>query len=207
MKLSYKRDMTHNYMVPDIAGGVCEEDYRIRMLLENHILGLLPCSLKKVNCQTMFFFDITSKQSMEHIYEKGKMSAEDIRIFLRGLHLALKELKKYLLDTDRLVLEPQMIYMDIESREPAFCYLPSYQQEITQSFREIAGYILEHLDPEDEQAVLLGYELYRRAGEENYSLEQLLKRLGSPIQVQRAQSGAEPERTPYMQDRAEAERA
>lgn len=175
MNISYKRDMTHNYMVPDLAEQIYEDDYRVHMLMENHIRGLLPCSIKSVNCQSRFFYDITSRQSMEQIFGNASMDAADIRTLLHGLYRALNEVKKYLLDMDRIVLEPQMIYMDVETREPLFCYLPGFQKDIMQSFRELGAYLLEHLDRSDEQAVLLGYGVYRKAREENYPLERILK--------------------------------
>ena len=180
MNISYKRDMTHNYMVPDLTDDIREDDYRIHMLMENHIRGLLPCSLKKINCRSHFFYDITSRQSMEHIYDSRFLNAADIRTLLRGLHCTLKEVKKYLLDVDRIVLQPDMIYMDIESKEPFFCYLPGYQNDLLQSFRELTAYLLEHLDQTDNSAVLLGYEIYRKARIENYSLERLLQEAGRP---------------------------
>ncbi len=183
MNVSYKRDMAHNYMVPEMAETVGDDDYRVHMLMENQIQGLLPCSLRRVNGQSLFFYDITSRQSMERVYGKRRMNAEDLRSLLGGLHRALRELKKYLLDMDRIVLDPQMIYMDIESREPLFCYLPCYERDLVQSFRELAMYLLERLDDTDEQAVLLGYEIYRRAGEHNDSLENILQSAGAPAQM------------------------
>lgn len=189
MNVSYKRDMTHNYMVPEVEENISEDDYRIHMLMENHIRGLLPCVIRRINCQSRFFYDITSRQSMEHIYGSSRMRAEDIRTFLRGLHRALREVKKYLLDMDRIVLEPQMIYMDIESREPLFCYLPVYQKDIMQSFRELSMYLLERLDDSDRQAVLLGYEIYRKAREENYSLEKILQEAAAPAELREKDGG------------------
>lgn len=180
MNISYKHDMTHNYMVPDLTEGVCEDDYRIHMLTENHIRGLLPCTLKKINCQSHFFYDITSRQSMEHLYGTRCLDAADIRMLLRGLYCALKEVKKYLLDVDRIILNPDMIYMDIETKEPFFCYLPGYQGDLLQSFRELTAYLLDHLNQTERSAVLLGYEIYRNARIENYSLEKLLQEAGKP---------------------------
>ena len=68
-----------------------------------------------------------------------------------------------------------MIYLDVETREPAFCYLPGYKKEIMVSFQELSVYILRHLDAMQESTVLLGYRIYREASEENYCLDQLLR--------------------------------
>lgn len=194
MNISYKRDMTHNYMVPDLTDGICEEDYRIHMLMENHIRGLLPCCLKRINCQSHFFYDITSRQSMTHIYENNYISADNIRTLLHGLYRTLKEVKKYLLDIGCIVLETDMIYMDIETKEPLFCYLPGYQGDMVQSFRSLTSYLLEHLDQSDSAAVLLGYDIYRKARIENYSLEKLLQEAAKP---------AEPKQAPLRQSSAQ----
>lgn len=176
MILSFKRNMTNNYMVPEVENTLSPEDYQIHMLLENHIEGLLGCTLQKVNGQIRYFYDITSRQSMESIYEKEWMSEKDIRIFLKGLYLALTESRRYLLHTGRVMLKPDMIYMDVETREPLFCYLPVYKGDILESFHTMTEYILRHLDQSDKKAVLMGYELYRQSMEENYSLEKLLKK-------------------------------
>lgn len=175
MILSFKRDMTHNYMVTESEEILPANDYQIHMLTEHHIGGLLNCSVKKVNGKSRYFYDITSRQSMENIYEKEYISAGDVRVFLKGLYMALTEAKKYLLDTDKVVLEPEMIYMDIETKEPLFCYLPVYEGSLHASFAKLSEYIMRRLDQTDSSAVLLGYEIYRRSLEENYSLERLLK--------------------------------
>lgn len=175
MKFSYQRDMTHNYMIPEPAEAPAGEDYRVHMLLENRIRGLLPCDIRKHNGEIRFYYDITSRQSMEQICGKWLMSAQELRSFLQGLSRALKEMEKYLLDMDMLVLEPQAIFMDVETREPCFCCLPGYKKDIAQSFREITDYILEHIDQGEDAAVLLAYEVYRRAREERYSLEEILR--------------------------------
>lgn len=175
MKLSYIRDMAHNYMVPELEQPADREDYRVHMLTENCISGLLPCRVKMRDGKVGFYYDITSRQSLEHIYGRGGMGETEIISLLKGLYRTLKEIKKYLLDPAMIVLEPEMIYMDIETKEPVFCYLPGYHKEITESFQILSSYILEHIDQADERAVLMGYDIYRKAREENYSLEKILK--------------------------------
>lgn len=175
MRVTYERDMTHNYLIPQTEQKLKEDDYQVHMLMENQIRGLLPCVVQKKDGQEEFRYDITSRQSLEQIYSGRNMSEPEIRLLLQGLFQTLIELKKYLLDAAMLILEPQMIYMDIETREPVFCYLPGYGKEITESFRELAFYILQHLQAFDQRAVFLGYRIYRESQEENYCLERLLK--------------------------------
>ena len=175
MNLIYERDTAHNYMIPQREQYVAEDDYRVHMLMENQIRGLLPCGIRKKDGIEEFRYDITSRQSLEHLYSGRCMGEEEIRILMKGLFFTIAELKKYLLDASMLVLDPQMIYLDVETREPAFCYLPGYKKEIMVSFQELSVYILRHLDAMQESTVLLGYRIYREASEENYCLDQLLR--------------------------------
>lgn len=180
MRVAYERDMTHNYLIPQTEQKLQDDDYRVHMLMENQIRGLLPCVVQKKDGQEEFRYDITSRQSLEQIYSGRNMSEPEIRLLLQGLLQTLIELKKYLLDAAMLILEPQMIYMDVETREPVFCYLPGYGKEITESFRELTFYILQHLQAFDQQTVFLGYRIYRESQEENYCLERLLKQAAVP---------------------------
>lgn len=177
MNLSYKRDVSHNYMVPESEETLPEQDYQIHMLMENYVAGLLPCEVKRINGKSRYFYDITSRQSMQSIYEKEYLREKDLQGLLKGLHRALAEVNRFLLDADKVVLNPEVIYMDIETKEPLFMYLPSFEGNIQDSFQKFASGILQMLDQTDSEAVLLGYEIYRKSMEENYSLENLLKEI------------------------------
>lgn len=206
MKLVYERDTTHNYMIPQGDIYIAENDYRVHMLMENQIRGLLQCGLRKKDGTEEFRYDITSRQSLEHLYSGRCMGEEEIRILMQGLFLMLAELKKYLLDASMLVLEPQMIYLDVETREPAFCYLPGYKKDIMVSFQELSVYVLQHLDMAKESTVLLGYRIYREASEENYCLDRLLRAVviqGEKMTVQNSNSENETERRKKELDRTD----
>ena len=46
---------------------------------------------------------------------------------------------------------------------------------MTESFRKLSEYLLKRLDHSDEQAVMLGYEVYSKASEENYRISEVLQ--------------------------------
>lgn len=175
MILSYQRDMMHNYMIPESEEPLKGQDYQIHMMTENHIEGLLPCSIRKINGTSRYFYDITSRQSMDSICERDHLREKEIRTLLKGLYKTLAEVRRYLLDPDRVMLDPRMIYLDVETGEPLFCYLPARKEEIPEAFHRLTEYLLQKLERSDPEAVLLCYELYRKSMEENYSLEKLLK--------------------------------
>ena len=195
MILSYQRDMTHNYMIPESEEPLKGQDYQIHMMMENHIEGLLPCSVRRINGTSRYFYDITSRQSMDSICERDHLREKEIRTLLKGLYKTLAEVRRYLLDPDKVMLDPRMIYLDVETGEPLFCYLPARKEEIPEAFHRLTEYLLQKLERSDPEAVLLCYELYRKSMEENYSLEKLLKEAAYRTEEKQIEIPAFPSKT------------
>lgn len=118
---------------------------------------------------------------MKQLFETETLGEAEIKVILRGLYSVLRELKKYLLDGNKLILEPEWIYLDVESRKPFFCYLPSHDGDLGKSFEMLAEYILHTLNQEDDRTVLLGYEIYRQTKIPNYNLQELLKKVSGEM--------------------------
>ena len=89
----------------------------------------------------------------------------------------MEEMSEYLLNPCQLILEPEYIYLDAERKSVRFCYLPGFHGEIQKQFQSLAEYILPKLDHEDGKAVMLGYNVYRRALEDSFHLEYIKEEL------------------------------
>lgn len=176
MQVRLERDISHYYLVPEVRGHYTKEDYQIHMLMENQISGLLSMHGHYMDGMQEYYYDITARKSMEQIYDTEFMNEDAILSILKALYSVVHELEKYLLDEGCVLLDTNCIYMDEETREPYFCYLPGNKKPIEEAFCELSEYILHHLDQKDQKAVLLGYEIYRQASQKNYSLESVLKK-------------------------------
>lgn len=193
MRLSFEHDLAHNYVIPEaeVPNGEAafpETEYELHMLEENQIPGFLDCVRKKINGKNQYYYEITSRQSLTQICESEPLTAESIRLLLYCLYQALQQMDPYLLDGNKIVLEPEMIYLDIESREAFFCYWPLCGQTIQESFRMLASYLLYHLERSDTEAVLLMYEINRKVQEKNFALLDLLQE-----KMQAAEQNRKPE--------------
>ncbi len=181
MKVRFEHDISHNYMIPEPESGeenLSEEgemDYEVHMLEENQIRGFMRCIRKRINGKTQYYYEITSRHSLAQICETESLRSGDIQKLLGCLHDAMQQMEQYLLDGNKLVLDPALIYLDIESRDAAFCYLPSYKKNIQESFRSFASYLLYHLNQADTNAVLRVYEINRKIQEKNYALLEVLQ--------------------------------
>ncbi|MDO5425807.1 MAG: DUF6382 domain-containing protein [Eubacteriales bacterium] len=204
MNPSYRRDKDHNYMILEAPGRVTGDEFQVRMLILNQIPGVLPCKMRKIDGTAGFYYEITSLQPLARVFEKKKMGQEDIRQLLLGIEKAMNGAREFLLDTDQFLLEPDYIYMDVETREVSLCCLPFYEGNAAVAFRGLAEYILKNLDHGEPGAVLWGYEIYSKTVEENYSIQNVLESVYSRMRKERP---AEPEiDEPVFQEVAEEEK-
>jgi len=174
LKLEYKRELDHNYMILEEAGIEEKDGYEIYMMEENRIPGLLKCTIQRMNQIQRFCYEITSRQSMEVLMERKRLTHGDLVQLLKGIQRAVAGAREYLLDVNHLMMSPEYMYLNVDQGVPELCYFPYYDRPIQEQFFDLAEYLLGKLDRQDRAGVELGYEIYKMAGEENCSLEELL---------------------------------
>lgn len=79
---------------------------------------------------------------------------------------------------------------------------------MTESFRKLSEYLLKRLDHSDEQAVMLGYEVYSKASEENYRISEVLQmiyQVGRKIVLRRKDCREDPEQSEKVKISKESE--
>lgn len=176
--ISYERGMNHNYMVLtscDFFGAVKDSsgDYRVRMLLENKIQGLLPMTHRQVNGESRYYYEINSLQSLDRLIEKSELRYRELRAILLGCINLFDRLEEYLLNGEQIIIKPDFIYVNVESMEPNFVCYPDYTGDVRLSFMQFIDELLAHIDHTDEQAVMLGYQVYRYTRNPNYVLNEI----------------------------------
>ena len=173
MYAEYKRDVSHNYLILREEEKVNTASYQVRMLTGNVIPSILKCRLQGLDGNLLFYYDITSRQSLASFYEQRKFHRKDLHMLFCGFIRVMEEMAEFLMNTDQLLLFPEYIFLDIEKREVKFCCLPDYHHPIQEQFRELTEYLLPRLDHEDSQAVSMGYGVYRKAMETGFQLEHI----------------------------------
>ena len=61
------------------------EDYQMRMLKANNLEGLLKTGGRGMNESSYYDYDVSGKISMKAMYERSKISSQDIKMFLRDM--------------------------------------------------------------------------------------------------------------------------
>ena len=177
MRAEYKRDMNHNYLILYGEDEINTDSYQVRMLVGNVIPSLLKCRIQGMDGRFLVYFDITSKQALSVLYEEKKMGGEDLRLIFGGFVKAMEDAAEYLMNPGQFIISPEYIYTDIEKQEIYFCMMPGYEKDIKEQFQFLTEYILPKIDHQDQDAVILGYGVYKRAMEDSFHLEHIKEEL------------------------------
>lgn len=173
MQVEYKRDVNHNYLILKSEGEVNTSSYQVRMLAGNVIPHILKCRIQGLNGKVLFCYDITSRQSLETLFEDKKLGAADLEMIFGGFLRVMEEMTEYLMNPQQILFSPEYIYIDAESSEIYFCCFAEYEKPVQDQLRELTEYLLPKMDHQDDRAVMLGYGVYRKAMEEGLQLEEM----------------------------------
>lgn len=160
LNIEYVRNLNCNYerillnKMPD------EKKYQYCILSRGEVRGLLPCSLRYINGLTYLYYDISSRQNIQHRYSNRCITREWIQNYVWSLRQIQQELGRFLLDIKNILWYPEHIFQEPESGVFSFLYVPYYQGE--ESFAKLVEFWVEHIDYSDEELVDCVYHMYER---------------------------------------------
>lgn len=174
MDVSYKKDLHHNYLVIPKIDDSNEEAYCVYMLEANFIEGIIRPEPRTIDNRVLYYYDITSKQSIETIYIKSTVGHEQLRGLFTDLADLIEQAYEYLLNENDLILEPKHIYMELASCQIYVGYLPGYNRDIRKQMATLIEYLMNKVEYNDKEAVLYVYNLYAVCREQGFCFDNLL---------------------------------
>lgn len=176
LEAKFFRDYKHSYMILPCKSRQPEKSYQCRQLTSNKIEELLRCSMRHVNGMTYFYYDISSRTTMESLYRDRQMSFHQVRELLEQLYGMYCRVGDYFMDETRLVFLPEYIFYDLSRKKYIGLYYPDYEED--RPYEVLMDYLLEHIDSEDERLADCVYQIYERAEDSGFSLWDALQILG-----------------------------
>ena len=157
MKATYRQDMNRNYLIMEEETPY-REDYRMRMVLSNHIPGLLPCSVRGIDACSRFYYDISGRQSLKGYLEQNGLQTDLLKRLIGALLLVESACLDYLLSMRNVILRTEYIYLECE--DFLFCYLPLWDEDTGEGVHTLLESLLQVVDPDDRITARLLYKLY-----------------------------------------------
>lgn len=170
LEAKYYRDYGHNYMILQCGQRVESRSYQYKILTSGKIDSILGCSVRHINGITYYYYDISSRTTLENLYRGKKMSYAQVKDFLYQLHEIYEKLAGYFMDETGLVLLPEHIYYNITDKKYIGLYYPDYRVE-GNIYKPLMDFLLEHIDTEDRMLADYMYNIYELAETDCFALE------------------------------------
>ena len=173
MKTKYIRDFRHNYLVIEKEDSG-QNGYLIKMITENTIDGLIPCQERMINGESLLYYDITSRQSIQSILEAQPLQMRHLQKLFSGLRTISEVMEKYLLSPEDLLLLPEFVYMDMATGEYSFIYYPERIGEGNTSLRDLNEFFMQHMNSENIPLVEAVYQMTDLLNRQQFVLDELI---------------------------------
>ena len=181
LNIKYYKDLNHNFLILHSKIREEEQNYQYRMISGNKIKHLLECKIRYVNEECSFHYEISSKQSLKTLFERKPMGYEEMLWLLESIKEALDELESFLLDSRCLMLMPEHIYMEPETKQYFFLYYPCAEEEDKkEGMCEFAQFLVDRAEHEQEEAVEMAYKIYESIQDGAFILPHILSMFRPP---------------------------
>lgn len=186
--MTYKKNPGKNYMNLEPSVSLLEnsqeifpykEDFRIRMIRENHIEGLLEMHIQYVNDIPTFCYNISGLQSLSVILENEPLNHSLLNRIFTGIYNALASCEHYMLDYDKLLFSEVNIFLSTDFSEVKLCYFPLKNSSFSYSFAKLSDYLLKKVDHNDEHAVFMAYSIHKACHSENFTINTICSYISS----------------------------
>ena len=171
----YYRDYGHNYMILQCSQQETVQSYQYKILTSGKIGEILTCSVRHINGSTYYYYDISSRTTLNSLYRDKKMSREQVKDILCQIYGIYEKLAGYFMEEVGLVLLPEHIYYNLTDNKYIGLYYPDYQAEESNVYKPLMDFLLEHIDTDDRNLAENMYRIYEMAEENCFFIEDALK--------------------------------
>ena len=181
LNIKYYKDLSHNFLILQSKIKEEEQDYQYKMISGNKIKHLLECKIRQVNEECSFHYEISSKQNLKTLFEKNPIKYEELFGLLENIKEALCELDSFLLDSRCLLLMPECIYVEPETKQYFFLYYPCADEEDKkEGMLQFAQFLVDRAEHEQEETVEMAYKIYEAVQDEVFILPHILSMFRPP---------------------------
>lgn len=177
VNIRYERNNGVNYAVINSdKDSNWDNDYEIKMLMHNTPQHFLEFTINEIDDEKSIYYDISSKQQLSRLFEYGKVTMEDVKVLFSNLSEMVRVIDEYMLNLDRVMLNPKHIYVSLADKKYSFMYLPSDTNiSFYDNMRSLFEYILERFDHSVEKSSLVRfYEIYQKILVRDYTPHKLM---------------------------------
>ncbi|MCT4688710.1 DUF6382 domain-containing protein [Vallitalea sp.] len=170
--ITYERDAINSYLVIKADNATHIENYEVEMLERNSIDSFLDLNIRTLNTEKKLYYNITSKQKLTEVLERKKLTYSELNNFFANLIGIIKNCEKYYLNSNKILLEPDMIYINPNGFLPCYVYTPldNCQRDILEDTKIIIEFFFDKVSQEDVNAVMMIHRLITACKQHDFNI-------------------------------------
>lgn len=171
-EITYERDINKSYMkIP----ATLEENIDEKIMLKRNIKGLVPVEKCFINNKGQYWYNITGKQALDVFCKVSTIGHEFFEELVIRICSQLETLEWNLLDTNCLVVDPELIFINSSGDEVSFVFYPQNGNVFFEEFQMLMEYLLTKIDHDDTTSVKAAYQIYEMSLVEGCNIFDLKK--------------------------------
>ena len=175
IEAKYYRDYGHNYMILQCRQQETVRSYQYKILTSGKIDEILKCSVRHINGTTYYYYDISSRTTLDGLYRDKRMSYAEVKDILCQIQGICEKLAGHFMEEKGLVLLPEHIYYDLTTGKYIGLYYPDYEPGESNAYKSLMDFLLEHIDTDDRKLTDHIYRMCEMAEEEYFFIEDALR--------------------------------
>lgn len=181
--ITYERDAINSYLVIKVDNAINIENYEVEMLERNSIDSFLDFNIRTINMEKKLYYNITSKQKLTELLERKKLTSNELKKFFSNLISIVKDCEKYYLDCNKILLQPEMIYINPNGFLPCYVYTPfdNEQGNIIDETINLIEFLFDKVSQEDVNAVMLIHKLITACKQPDFNINTIENIINSSI--------------------------
>lgn len=171
MDIAYERKGDKSYMV--MKGNSGKMGYEWQMLKSNEIKELLLFFTMERNGETMYYYDISGKESLKEYVKREGLTPEVLKKIVFYLGNAVEKLENYLISADHLIISEDTVFLERHKSEfkMLLCYQPGNNTVFTEQINSLFGYIIGEAPHSEKEFTALCYRMYEETVKDNFSFK------------------------------------
>ena len=166
-EILYERNLTGSFMkIPACLSASFDE----KIMLKRKLPGLLPVEKCYVNAMGQYWYNITGKQSVDTYCRMKEIGIDFIERIIISICSQIEILEWNLIDTNCLMLDPELVYITNQTQEIIFTLYPDAKGNLAQELQHLMEYLLTKIDHKDMDAVHAAYGIYEKTLDPSYSV-------------------------------------
>lgn len=181
--IDYESDLSSSYLVVKAVQEVQIQAYQVEMIANNHDIGILPLDIRWKDSAASIYYNITSKLSLNQFLQRKKLKRNEFLKMIKYMVKGVMNSGSYLLSDKSFLLEEDYIYINPNSLEVSFIYIPvKLERDTRKEFRELIARLVVNSTVEEEENDNFLQRILNNIKSETFNMsdfEKLLTELGS----------------------------